>query len=202
MSRKIKPNALFDETSAMPEIVSDTTATSIKPNESLPENTMMMSTEDIEKLEKYDAMEKSLADISQEKSILEAKVAEYASKIEELKDSNSQIAKLENEKKLLEAKCKSLEEKCSKFLNLEKELAMARDENDKYLIKISELTFENANLESQLADINKRNRVNSNVQNQGQFTPARGMQHQSQGLLARPNQDAYNPYINNGYGTW
>ena len=70
-----------------------------------------MTSEAKEKLEKYDALEKSVGALSKEKEVLEAKLAEYADRLAELQTAADQISELneENEK-------------------LKKELADAKDE--------------------------------------------------------------------------
>lgn len=144
------------------------------------------------KLEKYDALEKSVADLAREKEILEAKVAEYVEKLAKLEDADKTIKKLEKEN----AKLKKSSGSSKDAEKLIRENKALRDEADGYLVKISELTFENANLTCQLNEITKNN---GNVKNQKHLAPGgRG----ANGRLRRPNEDAYNPYKNNGYGTW
>lgn len=199
MPKKIKPNKLLDimpsESGASDENLSQDdsqmpTGVLIDKNSILGEG--RLTKEAAEKLEKFDAMEKSLAQLSQEKNELEQKVAEYIEKLENASSSSKDIDKLN-------AKIKSLEEKCKKLENgkkdkdvdkLEKEIKSLKDENDSYLVKISELTFENAKLTCQLSELSKKPN-NANVQRQAPYNG-----------LASPMKDAYNPYINNGYGTW
>ena len=161
-----------------------------------------MTAEDAEKLAKYDAMEKSLAAISEEKAMLEAKVAEYVEKIEALKASVDEIIELKSKNALLEQKCKDLEKAGANADKLEREIKNLREENDQYLVKISELTFDNANLTCQISELEKSVKVNGNVPNQGKFVPVNGPQGFTANGLARPNRDAYNPYVNNGYASW
>ena len=212
MARKIKPNKLFDdaqnvasniETNANSESINNASEAEMLGVDANPVvGNGRMSAEDVEKLAKYDAMEKSLIEISIEKDKLEATVAEYIEKIEALKNADSLVKKLEDEKTSLEDKCKKLEDEKSKLSKLEKENATLKDENDQYLIKISELTFENANLSNQLSNINNKANKNGNGINQNKFGINPGMQPQCGRSLAKPYRDAYNPYINNGYGSW
>lgn len=204
MSKKIKPNKLFEENPSngagsdepkQPKAVIEVDENSIVGNGRL-------SAEDAKKLEQFEAMEKSLAALAEEKSALEAKVAEYVEQLEALKSSSDEIVSLNASKQKLEAKCKSLEEKVAKAQKLEQEVKDLRDENDQYLIKISELTFENANLTSQMSDIESKMKKNGNVPNQSSFKPASGPQQQMSRRLSLPRRDAYNPYANNGYGSW
>ena len=203
MSRKMKPNKLFDETIQQDETTADVNA---EKNVEADDNPIIgngrMSQDDVEKLAKYDAMEKSLAAMSAEKEMLEAKVAEYISKLDAFKDASDKINELEKKNQELASKCKQLEEKVTKSAKFDKEIAALRDENDQYLIKISELTFENANLTCQMSELEKKIKAGGNVANQKQFALQQGVQNQMGNGLARPNRDAYNPYANNGYGTW
>lgn len=210
MSRKIKPNKLFDDAQKVDAEETIVKNEAIEASEAkmlgIDSNSIVgngrMSAEDAEKLAKYDVMEKSLVALSEEKVELEAKVAEYLEKIDSLKDSSDKISRLEIENKELKDKVKSLEEKVKNASRLEKQITDLKDENDRYLVKISELTFDNANLTCQLSEIEKKAKANGNVSNQKGFMPATGPQQQTYNSLARPNRDAYNPYINNGYGTW
>lgn len=203
MSRKMKPNKLFDETIQQDETTADV---NVEKNVEADDNPIIgngrMSQDDVEKLAKYDAMEKSLAAMSAEKEMLEAKVAEYISKLDAFKDASDKINELEKKNQELASKCKQLEEKVTKSAKFDKEIAALRDENDQYLIKISELTFENANLTCQMSELEKKIKAGGNVANQKQFALQQGVQNQMGNGLARPNRDAYNPYANNGYGTW
>ena len=211
MAKKIKPNSLFDDSPIAKPIDNDEPEKEMTPEETLAkvigvdENSIIgagrISNEDAAKLEQFDAMEKSLAQMSKEKEMLETKVAEYVEKLDGLKDVDSTVIKLNKEKTDLKAKCKELEEKSKNVSKLEKEIKALRDENVHYLIKISELTFENANLTCQLSELEKKFKNSGNVANQGKFGINTGVQHLQNGL-AQPNRDAYNPYINNGYGTW
>ena len=195
MPKKIKPNTLFDEKPEEKELsLGGTPAAIVGADENSIVGNKRMSSEDAKKLEQFEAMEKSLASLAEEKAMLEAKVAEYAEKLEALKSSADEISKLEVEKQELESKCKALEEHAAGAQKLEKEAKSLKDENDQLLIKISELTFENANLASQLAEFEKKAKAHGHIPNQGQFQPMSG--------LAQPRRDAYNPYANNGYGTW
>lgn len=185
MAKKIKPNTLFDDAIQNGES-SKAQEENITPEEALAkaigadENSIIgtgrISHEDVRKLEQFDAMEKSLAQVSQEKDMLEAKVAEYVEKLESIKGSSIEIEKLKDENKALEAKCKDLEAKVASINKLEKDAKALRDENDQYLIKISELTFENANLTCQLSELEKKAKNGGNVANQGRFQPQPGMQ--------------------------
>lgn len=83
---------------------------------------------------------------------------------------------------------------------LKKEIESQKDEIDNYLVRISELAFENANLTCQLDELSKKMASNGNVYNQQQFSPSDVPP--TQGKLHQPRTDAFNPYMNNGYGVW
>ena len=210
MSRKIKPNKLFDDVQKVDaeEIIDKNEAIKVSEVEMLgiDENSIVgngrMSSEDASKIAKYDAMEKSLAALSQEKEILETKIVSYVNKIDELKDASTKIISLEEENKDLKEKCNKYEKNEIKIEKLKREIKSLKEENDNYLMKISELTFENANLTCQLSELEKSIKSNGNVANQNKFMPSGRIQHQMQSGLAHPNKDAYNPYVNNGYGSW
>ena len=204
MSKKIKPNKLFEDKPV--ETAQDIQEDKQDILANVDENSLVgngrMSAEDAKKLEQFDAMEKSLAAAAEEKTMLEAKVAEYADKLESLQSSADKMSDLEKSNEDLKHKVSSLEDRCKMAEKLEAEVKNLREENDKYLIKISELTFENANITSQLSDIERRAKANGSINNQNGFQPIQGPQQQMSKRLASPRRDAYNPYANNGYGSW
>ena len=83
---------------------------------------------------------------------------------------------------------------------LKKEIEAQKDEINNYLVRISELTFENANLTCQLDELSKKMASSGNISNQKQFSP--NVAPPVQGKLRQPRTDAFNPYMNNGYGVW
>ena len=213
MSKKMKPNRLFDETAKKSNIelvneakkeksAEDEVIDAIGAEENPVVGLGRMSSADAEKLAKYDAMEKSLASMSAEKDALEAKIAEYIEKIDSFKNADDEIRTLHDRCKELEEKCKNNEKCIADAADLKKQVENLQNENDQYLIKISELTFENANLASQLSELERRAKSNGNVANQNSFKPVNGPQPQMSRNLASPMKDAYNPYANNGYGSW
>lgn len=119
-----------------------------------------------------------------------------------MKDSANEIKSLKDELEEYKSKCDNYEKSQSHVHELEAKVAQLENENDQYLIKISELTFENAQLTSQLSMHDHVEKKNGVVYNQQQFMPAQGVQQQCGGNMAKPHVDAYNPYLNNGYGTW
>ena len=136
------------------------------------------------KLEKYDALEKSVASLAKEKEVLEAKVAEYAEKLADMKAVKKEDISI----KLAEAlKAKEAAEKEASALKLENKAL--RDEADGYLVKISELTFDNARLTCELDEASKHLKEKGTVPNQPQYMP-------------KANSSGYNPYLANGYSSW
>ena len=179
MGKRVKPSSLLDTAPVEQQIVEQQEAFEDK---SLVGNGSMTA-EAKEKLEKYDALEKSVGALSKEKEVLEAKLAEYADRLAELQTAADQISDLnkENEK-------------------LKKEIEAQKDEINNYLVRISELTFENANLTCQLDELSKKMTSSGNISNQKQFSP--NVAPPVQGKLRQPRTDAFNPYMNNGYGVW
>ena len=110
MGKKVKPSSLLDSSSIRQEVSQEQKAFE---DASLVGNGPMTS-EAKEKLEKYDALEKSVGALSKEKEVLEAKLAEYADRLAELQTAADQISELneENEKlkkELADAKYESKE---------------------------------------------------------------------------------------------
>ena len=75
-----------------------------------------------------------------------------------------------------------------------------QEEVDRLTLRVSELTFENANLACQLDELSKKMASSGSVPNQTQFSP--NVAPPMQGKLRQPRTDAFNPYMNNGYGVW
>lgn len=198
MGKRVKPTSLLDEQPAnvsapIPDSTENEDVGSVIGHGRLTDK-------DKEKLEKYDALEKAVIELSKEKDKLESKIAEYAEKLSSV-DSN-EVATLKEKIASLEKELADAKSSSSEMNSLKKECKALRDEVDGYLMKISELTFENANLTCQLDELSKNARSNANVVNQSKFSPRAGTQNNIRGGLAQPNTDAYNPYRNNGYGTW
>ena len=204
MGKKIKPSNLLEP---MHDEVLNTVqdnASSANEQEAFEDVSLVgngiMTNEAKAKLEKYDALERSVADLSQEKDRLEAKVAEYVEKLESLKDASKTIEKLEAEVSKLKKDLDKAKKASKQGLKTMLENKALRDEADGYLVKISELTFDNANLTCQLDELKKNMNANGHGMNQAQFSP--NAQPSPGNRLRHPGVDAYNPYKNNGYDTW
>ena len=159
-----------------------------------------MTSEAKEKLEKYDALEKSVGALSKEKEVLEAKLAEYADRLAELQTAADQISELNEENEKLKKELVDAKDESKEVYALKKEIEAQKDEINNYLVRISELTFENANLTCQLDELSKKMASSGNISNQKQFSP--NVAPPVQGKLRQPRTDAFNPYMNNGYGVW
>lgn len=184
MGKRIKPSNLVENVQA--EVPSADAAAS-KAEEFVDTSLVgngVITPEAKAKLEKYDALEKSVASLAKEKEVLEAKVAEYAEKLADMKAAKKE----DSSTKLAEAlKAKEVAEKEVGALKLENKAL--RDEADGYLVKISELTFDNARLTCELDEASKHLKEKGTVPNQPQYMP-------------KPNNAGYNPYLANGYSSW
>lgn len=183
MAKRNKMKSLLEET---PTAVEESTAQESNLNEeALASSSIVgngkLTAEGKDKLEKYDALEKNVSALTQENEMLKAKVTEYVEKLTNAEDTHKLKKEVEDLKKKLNESKKLLDE----VEKLKKENKSLRDEADGYLVKISELTFENANLTCQLNEV--KNTVPQRV------APVRATQ---------PRRDPYNPYVNNGYGSW
>lgn len=99
-----------------------------------------------QKLEAFEKMEKVVSDLSAENSALKDKMAEYVEEItslrEQVKNPNV-VEKIVEKEVIKEVPVANDTEEIEK---LRKEIKSLQDENDKYLMRISELTFENAKM--------------------------------------------------------
>ena len=196
MGKKVKPSSLLDSASTRQEVSQEQ---KVFEDASLVGNGPMTS-EAKEKLEKYDALEKSVGALSKEKEVLEAKLAEYADRLAELQTAADQISELNEENEKLKKELADAKDESKEVYALKKEIEAQKDEINNYLVRISELTFENANLTCQLDELSKKMASSGNVPNQKQFSP--NVAPPVHGNLRQPRTDAFNPYMNNGYGVW
>ena len=196
MGKKVKPSTLLDSASTRQEVSQEQ---KVFEDASLVGNGPMTA-EAKEKLEKYDALEKSVGTLSKEKEVLEAKLAEYADRLAELQTAADQISELNEENEKLKKELVDAKDESKEVYALKKEIEAQKDEINNYLVRISELTFENANLTCQLDELSKKMASSGNVPNQKQFSP--NVAPPVQGKLRQPRTDAFNPYMNNGYGVW
>ena len=196
MGKKVKPSSLLDSASTRQEVSQEQ---KVFEDASLVGNGPMTA-EAKEKLEKYDSLEKSVGALSKEKEVLEAKLAEYADRLAELQTAADQISELNEENEKLKKDLADSKDESKEVYALKKEIEAQKDEINNYLVRISELTFENANLTCQLDELSKKMASSGNISNQKQFSP--NVAPPVQGKLRQPRTDAFNPYMNNGYGVW
>ena len=150
------------------------------------------------KLEQFEKLEKAMTDLTAENEMLKDKLAEYVEKSQQrqkadtaeneaLKDRLAEYAqKLQQCPKADAQKTENLKNEISK---LNDEISKLREENDKYLMRISELTFENAKMHAEIDTLKKT-------------------QIADPGRIQQPNPSRNSQYGNvyrgalNGYDSW
>lgn len=105
-----------------------------------------------EKLAAYEKMEKSLSELAHENAALKDKIAEYVEEISQLREAAATPKVVEKEVVKEVIKEVPAEMPCGETAA---EMAALRKENDEHLIKISELTFENARLTAEINELSK-----------------------------------------------
>lgn len=123
-------------------------------------------------------LEKRNADLNTENEDLKSRIADYLLELDQLRNNSSGVLAEENVKLVeLERKCKELE-----------------DASDKYLMRISELTFDNARLNASVQQLEH------DMQRQNVQTPSAPVEPVClKTHLERPHA---NPYSQNGYSSW
>jgi len=151
-----------------------------------------------DKLEKIDTLEKHCIELEEENSKLTDSINAYLEELEQLKDpkkkspTDDSILSLESLKEeLVEAK--------KEISSMRKSLQELREENDNYLMKISELTFENAKLTSQLQELEKSLAMAATPTHH--TTARKAAVRPSQATMQNQPKFA-NPYLQNGYQDW
>ena len=138
------------------------------------------TTEEKAKLEQYDQVMQQNAILLKEKEELQEKIAEYLMELETLRSEKKC-------KKATTARDSKAEEELSKLRIEYKDLQTA---SDGYLMKISDLSFENAKLTAQLRELESAQ--SNNAAPAIAQTPA----------VHRLEHPAFNPYRHNGYESW
>ena len=157
-----------------------------------------LTPEMVEKLEKIDVLEKHCLELEEENAKLSDSVSSYLEEIEALKSKRAIETPLDGEMSMIDLK-RELDEARHEIVEMRKSLKDLREENDNYLLKISELTFENAKLTSQLQEIEKSLAMSATPTHE---SPARRAAVQpSTGTMKNQPQFA-NPYLQNGYQDW
>ena len=136
----------------------------------------VLDTEAQEKLDQYDQITATNKALLKEKADLEAKIAEYIEEIAALKSR--------------ETKAPEIVDNSMEVAELKQQIEQLKQSSAQYLRRISDLTFENANLTAQLKELSSKS---TQVQNTIPAMPTRETH-----LEKAP----YNPYVQNGYSSW
>lgn len=221
MGKKIRPKSILSTEPSISPALDDSKTTDENVLDSEVETVEIAAlgagrktSEDQAKLDRYNELEKTVADLQIEKTQLEEKVTEYIERLSTCSKDNAEISKLEVENAELKTKLKTANDDLAKC---KRDAKSARDEADDYLVKISELAFENAKLTAEINDLKSRiqpdsskpssvrssnNVAESTAPNQKQFAPQPNIPQQGNSYMAKSRRDVYNAYANNGYGTW
>lgn len=210
MGKKVKPKSLLEGSTTYVDNTplnnnSDDNNSSV---DILPVLNKMLSNTDQEKLEKYPAMEQQIIDLTNQNNELQAKIEEFlintsnninesSVQPEEIERLKSHISELKDQLNIERTQFES------KIITFEDEIKTLRNENDNYLVKISELSFDNARMTCELNELTKSIKDKTEtVINQPKFTPTNNNPVKDPSTLGTPFRNPYNPYANNGYGTW
>lgn len=133
------------------------------------------SESELEKLDRFESVEKANYELVTENSDLKDRIAGYLTEIEDIKKSAAKP--------------------------YEKKIAELKEENAKLLVKISELTFDLAKAESELDTLKQTTEASQKSLSpiQQKSVQQKPVQCQSR-LISYPQQ--YDIYHNNGYGDW
>ena len=169
MARKIRPvvSSKKQEQSQIPSIESISAKSST-------ENVITFLNDEMKKkIEDYDNMKNQYSSILSQNEMLQNKLAEYISELDQTKQLQNENNELSNLNYQLSSELLKIKEDYSKVI----------EQKDQYLMKISDLTFENEKLNSYINKISSHNmsyvETNKVIQN------------------VIPNR-----YSNNGYGEW
>lgn len=165
-----------------------------RPSEFLPRLTQEMK----DKIDRIDALEKHCLELEETNAKLTDSVNAYIEELDQLKSKKAEDAKIDGEFSLNDLK-NELDAARKEISKMKKSLKELRDENDSYLMKISELTFENAKLTSQLQEIEKS--VTMAV-SPTHYTTARKAVVRPSHITMKNQPQFANPYLQNGYQDW
>lgn len=157
-----------------------------------------LTPEMVEKLEKVDALEKHCLELEEENAKLSDSVNSYLEEIEALKSKRAVETPLGSEMSMIDLK-KELDEARHEIIEMRKSLKELHEENDNYLLKISELTFENAKLTSQLQEIEKSLAMSATPTHESSARRA-AVQPSTRTMKNQPQ--FANLYLQNGYQDW
>ena len=208
MGKKIKPKTLIDnvelaenlaplqEDACLSGSCSVSTNVAIQPGNEIACQTRRLTREDQEKLLEYDAMKDSIAQLSKEYDELRAQTAKYIEQLTEFNSIKNENASLKSQMQKLQSLSSknSNDELMQKIKKLEKDNVQIQETADKYLLKISDLSYQNAQLMTQIDQLNTSlHSVNA--------VPVKVDCNQPQtGKPKTPK--ACNPYRHNGYAFW
>ncbi len=169
MARKIRPvvSSKKQEQSQIPGVESISAKSST-------ENVITFLNDEMKKkIEDYDNMKNQYSSILSQNEMLQNKLAEYISELDQTRQLQNENNELSNLNYQLSSELLKIKEDYSKVI----------EQKDQYLMKISDLTFENEKLNSYINKISSHNmshiETNKVIQN------------------VIPNR-----YSNNGYGEW
>ena len=169
MARKIRPivSSKKQEQSQIPGVESISAKSST-------ENVITFLNDEMKKkIEDYDNMKNQYSSILSQNEMLQNKLAEYISELDQTKQLQNENNELSNLNYQLS----------SELLKIKEDYSKVMEQKDQYLMKISDLTFENEKLNSYINKISSHNmshiETNKVIQN------------------VIPNR-----YSNNGYGEW
>ena len=157
-----------------------------------------LTPEMVEKLEKIDALEKHCLELEEQNSKLSESINSYLEEIEALKSKKAAEVQIDGEMSLVDLK-KELDQARKEIAEMRKSLKELREENDSYLMKISELTFENAKLTCQLQEIEKSMVMSASPTHN---TSARVAAVRPNTRTMKNQPQFANPYLQNGYQDW
>ena len=164
--------------------------------EEKPVSKILPSSSNSELKEKIATLEKHCVELEEANAQLTDSINTYLEEIDALKRSNDGESGGEEESN--EALKKALDAANSEISKLKRSEKELREENDSYLMKISELTFENAKMTSQLQELSKSLAMSASPT----YRNARAPRIQPS-TATIPNQPQFaNPYLKNGYQDW
>lgn len=175
MAKKIKPvsdECLMDNSSNKDELSEQSNEVQFNVQNIVSSN---LTRDQVEKLEKYSQLETVNKQLIKENSELRDRIAEYLVELDKLR-ANKCVDKTSSDIELAQLKI---------------DYKTLQDASDGYLMRISELTFENAKLNAQLNEISNKSYGIQCSENQ--------INKKSNTAIERP---VYNPYKQNGYSSW
>ena len=156
---------------------------------------ILPSTASSEMKEKIETLEKHCVELEEANAKLTDSINTYLEEIDELKKAKSSGSSAGESVEDLK---KALDAANAEIAKLKQSAKDLRKENDDYLMKISELTFENAKMTSQLQEV-KKSLSMAGAPTHG--NPKSAVVKPSTATM--PNQPQFaNPYLQNGYQDW